>query len=63
MSDSLKSLMLDEFNRHYFIELSAAHTPEELGAMLRVATRHPLWNGKLAKHACQVLVLLTGKDV
>lgn len=50
---------LDQFNRHWFIEFSAAVDSAHLAEMARVASDNPLWNGKLAKHVVAVLLLLS----
>ena len=56
----LPMLSLDEFNRECFIRFSSAYDTAALAGMVRAAARHPLWNGKVAKHACQMLILLEG---
>lgn len=58
-SEGLKPLTLDEFNRGCFIEFSSAVDVASLASLVRVKSRHPLWNGRVARHACQMLVLLT----
>lgn len=59
-SEGLKPLTLDEFNRGCFIEFSSAADVASLAGMVRAKSRHPLWNGRVARHACRMLVLLTG---
>lgn len=50
---------LDEFNRHCFLTLSAAADIASLADHVRALSGHPLWNGRTARHACQMLVLLS----
>lgn len=59
----LPVLTLDEFNRGCFIEFSSAVDVTALADLVRAKSRHPLWNGRVARHACQMLVLLTGPGV
>lgn len=54
----MSGVTLDEYNRHWFIELSSARDLEHLARLTRCASADPLWNGKLAKHAAAVMTLL-----
>lgn len=55
-------MTLDEFNRHWILRMSGASSADSLVRMVAEARSHEHWNGKLAKHACGILVLLIGPE-
>ncbi len=53
-------MTLEQYNQHWINQTSGASSVEQLSRMLSEAKRSEHWNGKLAKHACHILVLLSG---
>lgn len=55
-------MTLDEYNRAWTSRLSSAHDLEDLASWVEDAMQSEHWNGKLAEHACAMMVRLYVED-
>jgi len=53
-------MTLEQYNERWKNQMSAASSVDSLCRMLAEAKQSEHWNGKLAKHACHILLLLSG---
>ena len=54
------TVTLEQYNQHWINKMSGASSVDSLSRMIAEAKRSEHWNGKLAKHACHILVLMSG---